>query len=122
MYLHIPPHAFHTVDLKLAFALSPKSDISRFWNIQIALLPCWSNYLGKTFSHLPLYFYFTNFNFKLNVAPDNCLKYFTSSTGTIKSYNWKENQHLKRDHKKHLPTRQLANQREQICIRSQSVT
>jgi hypothetical protein len=39
-----------------------------------------------------------------NLAPDSCTQYFTAVTGTLNSYNW-------------AGSYQLANQRQNICVR-----
>lgn len=49
----------------------------------------------------------------INKAPKDCLQYLTDSSGTIKSFNWRDIAST--------ATRQLANQNFKICFRSELV-
>ena len=50
----------------------------------------------------------------LCVAPSNCLQYFTGTSGTVSSFNWKDVAGT--------TTRQLANQAYNICFRTELVS
>jgi hypothetical protein len=68
-----------------------QSGIVRSWKIKVDMLPCGTNYL----------------------APSNCLQYFTSETGSVMTFNWKDTTSLR--------TRQLAHQDYSICFRSEVI-
>lgn len=85
MYLHVPPSP---TDVQLTFNFGPLDTDVRRWNILIAMIPC---------------------NSKL-LAPSDCLQYFTTRTGTVKTFNWRDVTGT--------DTRQLANQGYSICFRS----
>lgn len=68
------------------------------------------------------------------IAPSDCLQYFTDRASQIKSFNWKDSTIANADKGIYtdtindptnsaplLRTRQLANQKQNICIRPQSV-
>ncbi|KAI9558721.1 hypothetical protein GHT06_015510 [Daphnia sinensis] len=92
MYLDVPSSDLTSTDIQLLFNFArTAAPISRSWNIQIVMLPCGAHYL----------------------APVDCLQYFASSTGRIKSFNWKD-----------VPvsaTRQLNNQNYNICFRTELI-
>lgn len=46
------------------------------------------------------------------LAPENCLQYFSSGSGTVQSFNWKDVTGK---------TRQLANQNYRVCLRSELI-
>ncbi|XP_046637998.1 uncharacterized protein LOC124316228 [Daphnia pulicaria] len=87
MYLTLPRDAT-SAQLIMTFGTST---IPRFWRIKIAMLPCDSDYL----------------------APDECLQYFTSTVGSIVTFNWKDTTSR--------TTRQLANQDYYMCFRTELV-
>ena len=123
MYLPVTSSAIQATDLKLSFSLTSDATVRKSWNIKIALLPCGVNYLGiiiNYFSSWMLTNYADAVTFKLKIAPENCLQYFTTPTGQIKSFNWKDNPALV-DPTVTAPTRHLANQKQLSCIRVQSV-
>ena len=76
------------------------------------MLPCGSNYLGiqvlKNYSSFSCYIFIL-----CGVAPSNCLQYFTETTGSVSSFNWKDTTSLR--------TRQLAHQDYSICFRSELI-
>lgn len=49
--------------------------------------------------------------FYIPIAPQDCLQYYTSASGVIRSFNWKDIAGT--------ATRQLANQDYKICFRSE---
>lgn len=102
------PTGATSAQLLMAFGTSTAT---RSWKIKIGLLPCHSDYLGNQI---------INFNListlKLNqtvIAPDECLQYFTSASGSVLSFNWKDTAGT--------ATRQLANQDYYICFRTELV-
>nr|CAH0104686.1 unnamed protein product [Daphnia galeata] len=88
MYLNVPPSSTSPTDLQLAFNFGTNSNSIRGWNILISMIPCDS----------------------INLAPPDCLQYFTARSGTIKSFNWRDIAGT--------ATRQLANQDYSICFRT----
>ena len=90
VYLHVPRSDSSPGDVRLTFNIGTGT-ASRSWNIKIALIPCASTYL----------------------APTDCLQYFTGSSGTIQSFNWKDTAAT--------AVRQLANQDYKICFRNEIV-
>ncbi|XP_046638072.1 uncharacterized protein LOC124316271 [Daphnia pulicaria] len=88
MYLHVPNSAYTPTDLQLTFNFGPSSSEIRAWNILVSMIPCNSGIM----------------------APSDCLQYFTSRTGSIKSFNWRDVAGS--------ATRQLANQDYSICFRT----
>jgi len=91
MYINVPNSAVTSTDVRLLFSFTGATTVTRSWNIKIALLPCGANYL----------------------APEGCLQYFTSSTGTVRSFNWRDAVAAE--------TRQLANQNYDICFRTELI-
>ncbi|KAK4010126.1 hypothetical protein OUZ56_019273 [Daphnia magna] len=91
MYLDVPSTDL-TTDIQLTFNFArTATPSSRLWNIKIALLPCGAPYL----------------------APVDCLQYFTSPSGRISSFNWKD-----------VPVtavRQLNNQNYNACFRTELI-
>ncbi|EFX82500.1 hypothetical protein DAPPUDRAFT_316213 [Daphnia pulex] len=87
MYLHVPPSP---TDVQLSFNFGPSDGETRQWNILIAMIPCSSKVL----------------------APPDCLQYFSTRTGSVKTFNWRDVDSPN--------TRQLANQDYSICFRSGS--
>lgn len=92
---------------------------SRSWKIKIAMLPCGASYLGnlsialitspdmistEILFNLPEFIY---------IAPRDCLQFFSSSSGTVKSFNWMDVAGA--------ATRQLNNQNYDICFRTAEV-
>lgn len=115
VYLNVLRSA--TNEINLSFNFGALSTVSRNWNIKISLLPSGANYLGidlvfynlnKTKQKLP--------NRKMKtifIAPAECLQYFTSSSGTVSSFNWRDVAGAS--------TRQLANQDYNICFRTELI-
>ncbi|XP_046637988.1 uncharacterized protein LOC124316223 isoform X1 [Daphnia pulicaria] len=91
MYLDIPSSGITPTDVQLMFNF-PTGIATRSWNIKIAMLPCGASYL----------------------APKDCLQYFTSATGRVKSFNWQDIAST--------TTRQLNNQKYNICFRTELVS
>lgn len=117
VYLDVPSTDL-TTDIQLTFNFArTATPSSRLWNIKIALLPCGAPYLGNKQLHNSIYpksswrntvhmsFIFT--------APVDCLQYFTSPSGRISSFNWKD-----------VPVtavRQLNNQNYNACFRTELI-
>ncbi|XP_045028652.1 uncharacterized protein LOC116921106 [Daphnia magna] len=80
-------------NIQLIFSIGAAPTIDRSWRMKISLLPCHVDYL----------------------APPNCLQYITESTGTVKSFNWKDVAPSATS------PRQLADQDYQICFRTELV-
>ncbi|XP_046459010.1 uncharacterized protein LOC124205601 [Daphnia pulex] len=89
MYLDVPSSATTPTDVKLIFKFATGT-AAPTWNIKIAMLPCGATYL----------------------APADCLQYFTSATGRVKSFNWQDS----------AAARQLNNQNYNICFRTELVS
>ncbi|XP_046458986.1 uncharacterized protein LOC124205581 [Daphnia pulex] len=87
MYLMIP-RVSNQVELLMTLGTST---VHRIWRIKIAMLSCDSEYL----------------------APEGCLQYFTSSVGSVMTFNWKDTSSR--------TTRQLANQDYYMCFRKELV-
>ncbi|EFX82920.1 hypothetical protein DAPPUDRAFT_316208 [Daphnia pulex] len=88
MYLNVPSSSTSPTDLQFSFNFGTNSNPVRAWNILISMIPCDS----------------------ANLAPMDCLQYFTGRTGTVKSFNWRDVTGT--------ATRQLANQDYSICFRT----
>nr|CAH0108996.1 unnamed protein product [Daphnia galeata] len=80
-------------NIQLIFSIGSAPTIDRSWRMKISLLPCDADYL----------------------APPNCLQYITESTGTVKSFNWKDVTASATSQ------RQLADQDYLICFRTELV-
>ncbi|KAI9559161.1 hypothetical protein GHT06_015950 [Daphnia sinensis] len=91
MYLIAPSS---TADIQLIFTLGTGTSQDRSWKIRTSLLACSSTSL---------------------LAPDDCLQYFTQSTGTVRSFNWREVSPSA------AAPRQLANQDYNICFRTEQI-
>ncbi|EFX72897.1 hypothetical protein DAPPUDRAFT_325653 [Daphnia pulex] len=91
MYLDVPSSATTPTDVQLMFNFAAGA-ATRSWNIKIAMLPCGATYL----------------------APVDCLQYFTSATGKVKSFNWQDVSST--------AIRQLNNQKYNICFRTELVS
>ncbi|XP_046458991.1 uncharacterized protein LOC124205588 [Daphnia pulex] len=92
MYLNVPSSDTTPTDVRLMFNfLAGAGSGSRSWKIKIAMLPCGASYL----------------------APKDCLQFFSSSSGTVKSFNWMDVAGA--------ATRQLNNQNYDICFRTAEV-
>nr|CAH0107938.1 unnamed protein product [Daphnia galeata] len=92
MYLDVPSSATNPTDLQLMFNFAAGTGtIPRSWNIKIAMLPCGASYL----------------------APKDCLQYFRSSTGLVRSFNWRDIGGA--------AVRQLNNQNYNICFRTEEI-
>ncbi|KAI9559205.1 hypothetical protein GHT06_015994 [Daphnia sinensis] len=89
MYLDVPSSALTPTDVQLIFNF-PTGAATRAWNIKIAMLPCGASYL----------------------APADCLQYYTSATGRVRSFNWQDA----------AGARQLNNQNYNICFRTELVS
>ncbi|XP_045028476.1 uncharacterized protein LOC116921548 isoform X1 [Daphnia magna] len=87
MYLMLPRSS---TSVQIVTTLGTASG-PRYWRIKIAMLSCDSEYL----------------------APDDCLQYFTSSAGSVMTFNWVDTTNR--------ATRQLANQDYYICFRTELV-
>ncbi|XP_046638055.1 uncharacterized protein LOC124316262 isoform X3 [Daphnia pulicaria] len=87
MYLMLPRVS---TSVQLVMTLGTSSS-PRYWRIKIAMLPCDSEFL----------------------APEDCLQYFTTSTGSIMTFNWMDTTSR--------ATRQLASQDYYICFRTELV-
>ena len=87
MYLNVPKHP--TGEIQLLFNFGASSSITRFWNMNIALLPCGADYLGISYMN---YIILSWLKLILNylTAPPGCLQYFVSSSTikTVRSFNW----------------------------------
>ncbi|KAK4010451.1 hypothetical protein OUZ56_019594 [Daphnia magna] len=88
MYLNVPSSATSPTDLQLSFNFGTNSNSIRAWNILISMIPCDS----------------------ANLAPLDCLQYFTARTGSVRSFNWRDVGGTR--------TRQLANQDYSICFKT----
>ncbi|XP_057368585.1 uncharacterized protein LOC130689665 [Daphnia carinata] len=91
MYLIAPSS---TADIQLIFTLGTGTAQDRSWKIRTSLLACSSTSL---------------------LAPDDCLQYFTQSTGTVRSFNWREVSPSAAGQ------RQLNNQDYNICFRTEQI-
>lgn len=92
------------------------SSVHRIWRIKIAMLSCDSEYLGNITNTLlmPCYFVAISIpNELVYIAPEGCLQYFTSSVGSVMTFNWKDTPSR--------TTRQLANQDYYMCFRKELV-
>ncbi|KAI9558871.1 hypothetical protein GHT06_015660 [Daphnia sinensis] len=87
MYLMLP-RSSTTVELQINLGSSTTHPV---WRIKISMFPCDSEFL----------------------APEGCLQYFTSPSGIITTFNWKDTSGR--------TTRQLANQDYYICFRTEMV-
>nr|CAH0107327.1 unnamed protein product [Daphnia galeata] len=90
MYLDVPSSATKPSDVQLIFNFATGTN-TRAWNIKIAMLPCGASYL----------------------APSECLQYFTTASGRVKSFNWQDVATT--------TTRQLNNQNYKICFRAETL-
>lgn len=116
VYLHVPPSP---TDVQLSFNFGPSDGDTRQWNILIAMIPCNSRVLGISLfccvffcsSNQKWMSYYTSY-FLLIAAPPDCLQYFTTRTGSVRTFNWRDVDSV--------ATRQLANQDYSICFRSGS--
>ncbi|XP_032781855.2 uncharacterized protein LOC116919933 [Daphnia magna] len=92
IYIDVPSSATKATDVQLMFNFAAGTGtIPRSWNIKIAMLPCGASYL----------------------APKDCLQYFMSSTGVVRSFNWRDTPGP--------ATRQLNNQNYNICFRTEEI-
>ncbi|KAK4010495.1 uncharacterized protein LOC116920739 [Daphnia magna] len=91
MYLIAPSS---TADIQLIFTLGTGTAQDRSWKIRTSLLACSSTSL---------------------LAPEDCLQYFTQSSGTVRSFNWREVSPSA------AAPRQLANQDYNICFRTEQI-
>nr|CAH0107939.1 unnamed protein product [Daphnia galeata] len=93
MYLDVPSSDTTPKDIRLMFnfASAGAAIVPRSWKIKIAMLPCGVSYL----------------------APKDCLQYFSSPSGTVKTFNWQDVAGV--------ATRQLNNQNYNICFRTESI-
>ncbi|XP_045027802.1 uncharacterized protein LOC116920531 [Daphnia magna] len=89
MYLDVPSSAITPTDVQLIFNFAAGT-ATRAWNIKIAMLPCGASYL----------------------APADCLQYYTSATGRVRSFNWQDA----------AGGHQLNNQNYNICFRTELVS
>lgn len=89
MYIDVPSSAITPTDVQLIFNFAAGT-ATRAWNIKIAMLPCGASYL----------------------APTDCLQYFTSATGRVRSFNWQDA----------AGGHQLNNQNYNICFRTELVS
>nr|CAH0107934.1 unnamed protein product [Daphnia galeata] len=87
MYLMLPRVS---TSVQLVMTLGTSSS-PRYWRIKISMLPCDSEFL----------------------APEDCLQYFTTSTGSVMTFNWMDTTNR--------ATRQLASQDYYICFRTELV-
>ncbi|KAI9558869.1 hypothetical protein GHT06_015658 [Daphnia sinensis] len=87
MYLMLPRSS---TSVQIVTTLGTASG-PRYWRIKIAMLSCDSEYL----------------------APEDCLQYFTSSAGSVMTFNWMDTTNR--------ATRQLASQDYYICFRTELV-
>jgi hypothetical protein len=103
-----------STSVQLVMTLGTSSS-PRYWRIKIAMLPCDSEFLGKTCNQLALNNWQNENVFVLFVclAPEDCLQYFTTSTGSIMTFNWMDTTSR--------ATRQLASQDYYICFRTELV-
>ena len=108
MYLDIPSSAITPSNVQLMFTFADEIAI-RSWNIKIALLPCGAFYLGNSQGFVMFNFY-SSWDF---IAPVDCLQYFTSATGRVRSFNWLDTNST--------TIRQLNNQNYNICFRTELV-
>lgn len=90
MYLDVPSSGITPSDVQLMFNFAAGT-ATRSWNIKISLLPCGASYL----------------------APVDCLQYFSSATGKVKSFNWQDVTTT--------AIRQLNNQKYNICFRTELI-
>lgn len=103
-----------TADIQLIFTLGTGTAQDRSWKIRTSLLACSStSLLGKSFIRSFIYCYL--FKKKYLAAPEDCLQYFTQSSGTVRSFNWREVSPSA------AAPRQLANQDYNICFRTEQI-
>ncbi|KAK4010450.1 hypothetical protein OUZ56_019593 [Daphnia magna] len=88
MYLNVPSSSTSPTDLQLSFNFGTDSNPVRAWNILISMIPCDSP----------------------NLAPLDCLQYFSGRSGTVSSFNWRDVAGTE--------TRQLASQDYSICFKT----
>ncbi|KAK4010454.1 hypothetical protein OUZ56_019597 [Daphnia magna] len=96
MYLDVPSTGMGMTssssrEINLSFQLGAQSSASRMWNIKVSMLAAGSKYL----------------------APQDCLQYYTSPTGRVRSFNWQDVGGT--------ATRQLNNQNYNICFRTELI-
>ncbi|XP_057368577.2 uncharacterized protein LOC130689657 [Daphnia carinata] len=96
MYLDVPSTgtgmtSASSKEIYLSFQLGAQSSASRVWNIKVSMLAAGSKYL----------------------APQDCLQYYTSPTGRVRSFNWQDVGGT--------ATRQLNNQNYNICFRTELI-
>lgn len=90
MYITVPNSGTTPTNLQLIFSFGRDGTVTPSWKIKVSLLPCGADYL----------------------APDNCLQYFTSASGSVKSFNWNDVAGA---------PRQLANQNYRACFRTELI-
>jgi hypothetical protein len=106
VYLMLPRVS---TSVQLVMTLGTSSS-PRYWRIKIAMLHCDSEFLGNRFELLLL----TVITQCLCIiAPEDCLQYFTTSTGSVMTFNWMDTTNR--------ATRQLASQDYYICFRTELV-
>jgi hypothetical protein len=112
VYLDVPSSAITPTDVQLMFNFAAGTS-TRSWNIKIALLPCGASYLGNKFTFIKnsLGKFLINF-LLIPIAPTDCLQYFKSATGRVKSFNWQDA----------AGAQQLNNQNYNICFRTELVS
>ncbi|XP_046637995.1 uncharacterized protein LOC124316225 isoform X2 [Daphnia pulicaria] len=93
MYLDVPSSAITPSNVQLMFTFATGTTTTRGWNIKIAMLPCGASYL----------------------APTDCLQYFSSAAGRVRSFNWQ-------DVAGTAAPLQLNNQNYNICFRTELVS
>lgn len=94
-HLYLTPRSgTNGVQLGFKFGLST---ISRFWKIDITLIPCCANHI---------------------LPPNDCLQYFNDFGGIVKSFNWMDSPSVNRPSNH---PRQLANQQYNICFKANSL-
>ncbi|KAI9559266.1 hypothetical protein GHT06_016055 [Daphnia sinensis] len=94
-HLYLTPRSgTNGVQLSFKFGQSP---ISRFWKIDITLIPCCANHM---------------------LPPNDCLQYFNDFGGIVKSFNWMDSASIKRPSNHPM---QLANQQYNICFKANSL-
>jgi hypothetical protein len=109
-------------NIQLIFSIGSAPTIDRSWRMKISLLPCDADYLGNIYPYAKCRHYLKKKTFEFPAllkntkkAPPNCLQYITESTGTVKSFNWKDVAASATSQ------RQLADQDYQICFRTELV-
>jgi hypothetical protein len=114
VYLDVPSSAITSTDVQLMFNFGT-STATRSWNIKIAMLPCGAFYLGKKSEYQKSKLIHINYDLLIRKAPTDCLQYFSTSSGKVKSFNWQ-------DVAGTTITRQLNNQKYNICFRTELVS